>query len=278
MASDRADSASDTSLADAICSRVTADRYGLTHALLASLNVSEAVTTNYDTFFERASHDAGHTTAILPYESPEEADRWLLKMHGCVTHPDDIVLTREDYLRYAERRGALAAIVQALLITRHMLFVGFSLNDDNFQRIADEVRKVVRSRPFVEGQKPSPFGTALLLNPQPLFARLWANDIECVAINGNVGTDDESLVRASIPSAANTLEVLLDYILFRANQHVNHILDDRYAGVLNPAEQGLKAAIVSFERSVRLEMTQLPAWKPVAEMLRALGRDTMPSQ
>jgi hypothetical protein len=28
------------------------------------------------------------------------------------------------------RRAALAGIVQALLVTRHMLFVGFSLRDD----------------------------------------------------------------------------------------------------------------------------------------------------
>lgn len=37
-------------------------------------------------------------------------------------------------MRYASRRSALRGIVQSLLITRHMLFAGFSLNDDNFHR------------------------------------------------------------------------------------------------------------------------------------------------
>eukprot|EP01125_Pyxidicula_operculata_P005537 TRINITY_DN1956_c0_g2_i2.p2 TRINITY_DN1956_c0_g2~~TRINITY_DN1956_c0_g2_i2.p2 ORF type:complete len:307 (-),score=129.12 TRINITY_DN1956_c0_g2_i2:31-951(-) len=47
-------------------------------------------------------------------------------------------------MRYSTRRSALSGIVQSLLITRHMLFVGFSLKDDNFHRIIDEVRRSVR--------------------------------------------------------------------------------------------------------------------------------------
>lgn len=40
-------------------------------------------------------------------------------------------------MRYSTNRSALSGIVQSLLITRHMLFVGFSLKDDNFHRIID---------------------------------------------------------------------------------------------------------------------------------------------
>ena len=65
------------------------------------------------------------------------------------------VLTRGDYLRYADRRAALAGIVQALLITREMLFVGFSLKDENFFRIADDVRKAVGG----DGSSARKFGT-----------------------------------------------------------------------------------------------------------------------
>jgi hypothetical protein len=41
----------------------------------------------------------------------------------------------------------MAGIVQSTLITRHLLFVGFSLDDDNFQRIFDGVRKARRPPP-----------------------------------------------------------------------------------------------------------------------------------
>ena len=58
--------------------------------------------------------------------------------------PEEIVLTKSHYIRYAERYAALGGIVQASLLTRHLLFVGFSFNDDNFQRIYDPVRKAKR--------------------------------------------------------------------------------------------------------------------------------------
>ena len=52
---------------------------------------------------------------------------WLLKLHGCVTRPEEIVLSRDDYMAYDSSRSALAGIVQAMMLTKHMLFVGFSL-------------------------------------------------------------------------------------------------------------------------------------------------------
>lgn len=73
--------------------------------------------------------------------SKEGYKKWLLKMHGCVTRPEEIVLTKQDYIRYTDRFAALSGIVQSLLLTKHLLFVGFSLDDDNFVRIFDSVKK-----------------------------------------------------------------------------------------------------------------------------------------
>jgi hypothetical protein len=49
-------------------------------------------------------------------------------------------------MRYSTNRSALSGIVQSLLITRHMLFVGFSLKDDNFHRIIDVRRRRKQGR------------------------------------------------------------------------------------------------------------------------------------
>ena len=38
-------------------------------------------------------------------------------MHGCIHSPEDIVLTRDDYLGYNDRRAALTGTVQSLLFT-----------------------------------------------------------------------------------------------------------------------------------------------------------------
>jgi hypothetical protein len=265
------------SLAEAIRAHVRADHYGMQHALLANLPVRETATTNYDTLFETASVAAHHKVAVLPYEAVTGSDRWLLKLHGCVAHGDekDIVLTREDYLRYADRRGALAGIVQALLVTRHMLFVGFSLTDDNFHRIVDEVRKV---RPATDvGTRAVPareFGTALLLEPSPLLAQLWRDEIDCVTVGGDststvVNGVDEMIVRRL--DAANRLEILLDFVSSEANRSVSHLLDDRYQGLLTKAEEDLRDRVRRLARDVSPEVQALPAWRLVADLLGKLG-------
>ena len=55
------------------------------------------------------------------------------------------MLSRDDYLRFEAEGVALAGIVQAMLLTRHMLFVGYSLSDDNFHRLVHQVRAAIGS-------------------------------------------------------------------------------------------------------------------------------------
>jgi hypothetical protein len=238
-------------------------RFGLGHALLASLRVTEAVTTNYDTLFERASAAAGRQLAVLPYDIPKE-DGWLLKLHGCVERQlRDIVLTRGDYLRYADRRAALAGIVQALLITRDMLFVGFSLTDENFFRIADEVRKAIRgSEPPIDRS----FGTALLVEDDVLLKELWAGDVDCIALAPNA------------VEGARALEIFLDEMLAHAATGAEHLLDPSFVGALDNGEIALAGALEEFVRGLPEHAQSAPAWAVVADALQRLGWSPAPSE
>ena len=84
----------------------------------------------------------------LPWDAPLLGDdelshqRKLLKLHGCVTHPESIVLTREDYLRYGDDREALRGLVSRSLIEKELLIIGFSMSDDNLHIAIDQCRKV----------------------------------------------------------------------------------------------------------------------------------------
>jgi hypothetical protein len=216
-------------LRERIVELVADGTYTLTHALLAGLPATEFVTTNYDELFERAADAAGMPVVALPYEPVTSSrQRWLLKLHGTVGSPSDIVLTREDYLRYPDRRGALAALVQALLITRHMLFVGFSLRDDNFHRIVDDVRKALGNR----GPDPKPFGTALMVDAHSFTHELWSGDLDIVAL-------DEAEVR-----------VLLDRVLAMSSTLSEFLLDDSFAGFLTTEEAQLKSLLRPLERAL----------------------------
>lgn len=261
----------------AICERLSTRWFSLAHSLLAGLPVAEFVTTNYDDLLERASVAAGNSPAILPYQPVSNASRWILTLHGSCAHPDDIVLTREDYLRYADRRAALGAIVQAMLITRHMLFVGFSLTDDNFHRIVDEVRKALHGSSSARSgaeqfgthatgasltRNRGAFGTALLLGDDPLMRQLWAKDLSLFGFGATVDTHAE---------AARLMEVFLDLVLAEASRGVSPILDPAYDGVLTHEEREIAAALRDLELHVSSGARHSPAWAPVAALLRRLG-------
>jgi hypothetical protein len=240
-----------------VLEHIEAHRYGLSHGLLACLPIDQTVTTNYDQLFEWASVAAGRPVAVLPTEPTRAHARWLLKLHGSVDDPEGIVLTRQDVLRYAERRAALAGIVQALLITHRMLFVGFSLSDENFHRIADDVRRSL-GPPSAEGQT---FGTSLLLRRDQLLSELWGDDVNLVAMaEGD----------AAPAAAARRLEVFLDCLVTYASDNSAHLLDADFAGLLSEDEVRLKRALLALRRATDgADGSHL--WAPVRELLERFG-------
>ena len=246
--------------------RERSTHHALGHGLLASLPVDEVVTTNYDDLFERASSAMGRAVTVLPAGQAARGERWLLKLHGCITRPGSIVLTREDYLRFQENHSALAGIVQSLLITRHMLFVGFSFTDDNFHRIAHAVRQALRQSGGVgEGGR---FGTTLVVNPNPLARELWRDDIEWLAFDEGPGGPARLLAEQ-----ARLLDIFLDRLAARAVTSTGHLFDLRYEAVLSPAERELRRRLEAFVAGAGEDLRATPAWREVERMLRRLGRD-----
>jgi SIR2-like domain len=230
--------------------------YSLAHSLIASLPTTEIVTTNYDTRLEVAAADAGRPLTILRGRTVVGADRWLLKLHGSVDQPDDIVLSRGDYLGYGQRRAALRGVVQAMLLTRHMLFVGFGLSDDNFHVIAHDVRSALKRD---EKTSADPFGTALLVHESPLFGHLWKGDIRPAAV---------APPRAEIGVGARRIELLLDLVVAESEGALSHFMDPAFAHLLDPSERRLRLAL---QRLWRARDGDGPAWDAVGELMERLG-------
>ena len=53
------------------------------------------------------------------------------------------VLTLQHYEQLAEQRGALLGLLQAMLLTCHGPFVGYSLSDDDFYSVMSDVRRIL---------------------------------------------------------------------------------------------------------------------------------------
>jgi hypothetical protein len=220
-------------LEDALAAVLPSGKYGLAHALLAALPVWEAVTTNYDSLFEAAWAAVGRRPAVLPFEPPVADRPYLLKLHGDLTRRRGVVLTRGQYLRFGGVSGALAGVVQGLLMTRHVLFAGFSLADENFLQLVDEVRRVREDDRLL--------GTALALLDEPLRRRLWEGELAYHAFADR--PDDTEQTDQVLGEAARRLEIFLDLVAHEATEDTSFLLDTRYAYLLSPAEQAFGVAV-----------------------------------
>lgn len=112
------------------------------HSTIGRINPSVIITTNYDKIFERASN--------LFYTSRTYMDQGIdsdirsgvpiiLKLHGSIDTPRDIILSRSDYASL-HRKGTLALdVVRALMMTRIFLFIGYSLSDPDLQALLQDL-------------------------------------------------------------------------------------------------------------------------------------------
>jgi hypothetical protein len=232
--------------------------YALAHALIADLPVQEFVTTNYDPLVEQAAADIGRDVRVLPFEEPAPGSPWLLKLHGDAAHPESVVLTREEYLQFGDTRAALAGVLHSLLLTRHVLFVGTSMLDDDLIRIAHQVRSALQLRGPASGRRN---GTVLALREDLARARLWERDVETVAM----GSADTPAAEA-----ARRLEVLLDLIGCLSTPPTGYLLDPAYRGLLDEQECALADALGRAAGSVR-ENSDSAAAQEVVALLRRLG-------
>jgi len=259
-------------LTAALSRHLTRSHYTLAHGLLASLRTVEHVTTNFDTMLENALRAVDEHLAVLPYTAVEGHERWVLKLHGSVDRQvdesDPLVITRDDYLAMPVRYGALYGIVQALLLTRHLLFVGYSLRDEDFHQVIHEVRAARRSI------YPKKMGTVLTLFETPAFEILWP-DLDVVSMVA--APAPESPNDPAITAAARRLLVFLDFLGYTAASLHRFLLDPEYAALLPDGGEGPEA---DSEARLRMALGALrdaaaeesdPGWRPVHQLLADFG-------
>ncbi|BBY44163.1 SIR2 family NAD-dependent protein deacylase [Mycolicibacterium celeriflavum] len=233
-------------------------RYSLAHGLLASLPSKEAVTTNFDKLFEDAAAVSGNGIAVLPRDPRKTDGRLLLKLHGSIDDHRGMILTRSDYLRMPRQYGALMGLVQGLLMMRKMVFVGYSLSDEDFHELLDEVRAARGDSVDGVGR-----GTVLTLRDDPLERKLWQQDLDTVPmVIGEIDKDD-------FPWAARQLELFLDLVGYLATTSAAFFLDESYAD-LTESESEL---LTPLNELVRMTAHSAPrtVGSQVKEFLSRLG-------
>lgn len=110
------------------------DKYATEMELFAkaSRNIGSVITTNYDRFIETLigfNPIIGNDILLSnPYGS-------VYKIHGCVSHPESIVISDSDYERFKINNHLIRAQLISLFIHNPIIFIGYSISDENIREI-----------------------------------------------------------------------------------------------------------------------------------------------
>lgn len=117
----------------------------INHKILSKLPIRTYWTTNYDKLIENSLVAAGkipdvkYTQAQLAFTKPRR-DAIVYKMHGDIDHPDQAVLTKDDYEKYHVKMDQYLSNLKGDLISKTFIFIGFSFTDPNLDYILSRVR------------------------------------------------------------------------------------------------------------------------------------------
>jgi len=251
---------------DDIAARFRTTKHALAHGLLVGLRATAMVTTNYDSCLENAAAGIPGYEPVVMVDRPALGGKpWLLKLHGSETNTRTIVLAEDDYTQLKENFRAIRGVVQSLMLTNHLLFVGFGFAEDDFLQMSEEVKKV-RSLALEEDQDVR-VGTALgLTKKTPKFDELtyeWMLDDGGDAV-----------------AAARLLEILLDRLAWRCQVsgegRAAYLLDPEYERDATGDDMGMRTALLhlaaaakqyprsSAEEEVRLLLVRLGYFRGVS--------------
>lgn len=112
-------------------------------------SVSGVITTNYDKLIEKLA------PKYKVYASQEELIFSALqgfgeiyKIHGSVEDPNSIVITSVDYDAFNEKAKYLASKLLTIFVEYPVVFLGYSMNDENIRNILVEITKCVPPSKF----------------------------------------------------------------------------------------------------------------------------------
>lgn len=109
------------------------------HNLIASIpHFHDIITTNYDTLFEQVYKSDCNvivSDANCPYIDEQKVN--IFKIHGNITQPDSIIISKSDYTRYFDtiRNPVMWNYVRSLFATKSVLFIGYGYEDGNIESI-----------------------------------------------------------------------------------------------------------------------------------------------
>jgi hypothetical protein len=115
------------------------------HRYILEIDPKVLLTTNYDEIYDHycVSGSAAAAYRIIKYtdgtlvENLRSKLRLVVKVHGCLSNPGKLVLTRSSYYKAKRDYPGFYSVLDALFLTQTILFVGCSLTDPDIQLVLE---------------------------------------------------------------------------------------------------------------------------------------------
>lgn len=163
---------------------------GKAHRSLCDVYFDTICTTNFDFLIEQTLNEK-----CIPFSTIVSEDRLpisihektkLIKLHGDFNHPEKMVVTELDYDTFIDRNKILSTYVSNLFITKTLLLVGYSFDDNDLRTLW----QIIGSR---LGRLATP-AYVVLVDASPIeISRFERRNIKVINIRGNKSNYPEIL-------------------------------------------------------------------------------------
>jgi formylglycine-generating enzyme required for sulfatase activity len=133
-----------------------------THKIIARLPIKILITTNYDRLLEQELDYLRRPYIKVVGNSEiaflDESKLLLVKWHGSIEQPESIIITEDDYLNFFRGLPSVSIVLKSYFATKTLLFIGYSLTDQNFRRAFTEITSDIaryRRMAYAVQRKPS---------------------------------------------------------------------------------------------------------------------------
>jgi hypothetical protein len=114
-------------------------RAGEIHEVIFSLDSRIVITPNIDKIYEQCAYVNSNGTVVVKKYNEDIApllrqrDYIVIKAHGCVDDPTNLIFTHEQYNRARYQYASFYRILDALLLTHTFIFIGCGIHDPDIQ-------------------------------------------------------------------------------------------------------------------------------------------------
>lgn len=114
------------------------------YKLFKKINIEGIITTNWDVLLEKTFKEfqtyIGQDSLIFN-NSIDLGE--IYKIHGCITDPNSLVLTQNDYKEFQEKNPYLAAKLLTIFMEHPIIFLGYNIGDENIHEILSSIIKIL---------------------------------------------------------------------------------------------------------------------------------------